>query len=126
MHDTNFKTLISPSVFQTEASHNHILSSPLYSEKKKITIKLHRQFGHPRHEKLLKLMEDAKVDDQQSLELVKQIDNECEICQHYEKSFVGFSLAKEFNQTVAMDLKTFKDFKVLHLIDLLQLVIVLE
>ena len=58
-------------------------------------------------------MEDARVDDQQLLELVKQIENECEIFQCYKKSnlkpVVGFFLAKEINQTVAMDLKTFKD-----------------
>ena len=128
------KPLISPSVFQTETSHDHTelendivfwganLSSQSYLGKKKIAIKFHRQFGHPRHEKLLKLMEDARVDDQQLLELVKQIENECEICQRHKKSnlesVVGFSLAKGFNQTVAVDLKTFKDVKILHLIDL--------
>ena len=67
-------------------------------------------------------MEVARVDDQQLLELVKQIENECEICQRSKKSnlkpVAGFSLAKEFNQTVAMDLKTFKDAKILHMIDL--------
>ena len=109
------KPLISPSVFQTETSHDHTelendivfwgadLSSQSYSEKKKTVIKLHRQFGHPRHKKLLKLMEDSRVDEQlQLLELVKQIENECEICQCYKKSnlkpVVGFSLAEEFNQ----------------------------
>ena len=60
------KPLTSPSVFQTETSHDDTelendivfwgadLSLQSYSEKKKIAIKLHRQFGHPRHEKLFK------------------------------------------------------------------------
>ena len=48
-------------------------SSQSYSEKKNIAIKLHRQFGHPRHEKLIKLMEDAKLDNQRLHELVKQM-----------------------------------------------------
>ena len=55
LHDTSF----SPSVFQTESSHDHTelendivfwgtdLSSQSYSEKKRIAIKLQRQFGHP-------------------------------------------------------------------------------
>ena len=42
-------------------------------------------------------MEDARGYGQQLLELVKQIENECEICQHYKKSnlkpVIGFSPA---------------------------------
>ena len=72
-------------------------------EKFQIASKLHTQFGHPSQDKLQKLLKQAGVNDNQFLSIL-----ECEICAKYKRSnprpVVGFSLAKEFNDIVAVDL----------------------
>ena len=51
---------------------------------------------------------------------MKELDESCDICLRYKKSnlrpIVGFSLAHDFNETVAMDLKPFKNVYIFHLI----------
>ena len=53
--------------------------------------------------------------------MIQEVEDTCEICIKYKKPHsrpvVGFSLGKEFNDTVSMDLKTFKGVQFLHLID---------
>ena len=53
--------------------------------------------------------------------IIQEVEAICEICIKYKKPHsrpvVGFSLGKEFNDTVSMDLKTFKGVQFLHLID---------
>ena len=51
---------------------------------------------------------------------MKELDQSCEICLRYKKPnlrpIVGFSLAHDFNETVAMDLKPFKNVYIFCLI----------
>ena len=51
---------------------------------------------------------------------MKELDQSCEICLRYKKPnlrpTVGFSLAHDFNETVAMDLKPFKNVYIFRLI----------
>ena len=53
---------------------------------------------------------------------LQKIDKECETCQRYRKTsprpVVGLPMATKFQETVAMDLKFYKDKIILHMIDL--------
>ena len=98
-------------------------SSKGTEEKRKMVLKLHRQFSHPSKERLRSLVTSADIKDQEFLKLFETVSNECEVCQLYKKTspkpIVGFSNVRVFNQTVAMDLKEyFKNVWFLHLIDL--------
>ena len=85
---------------------------------------MHRQFSHPSSDKLITLLKDANINDKQLFDMVKNINSNCEVYQKYKKpkpkSIVSFPLAKTFNETVALDLKEWKNNpKVwfLHIID---------
>ena len=81
-------------------------------EKQKIAIKLHRQFSHLSSDKLITLLKDANINDKQLFNMVKTINSNCKLCQNYKKPkpklVVSFPLAKNFNETVALDLKAWK------------------
>ena len=76
-------------------------------EKKYIAIKLHKQFGHPKSARLIDLIKTAGISDKDLLDMVKDLDKSCEICMRYKRPssrpVVGFSLAHDFNETLAMD-----------------------
>ena len=91
-------------------------------DKKKIAVKLHSQFGHPSKIRLMKLLKRAGRDgDLELIEKIEEVYKECDICKAYAKPEpvpkVGFPLADEFNETVAMDLKFFDGKIILHLVD---------
>ena len=92
-----------------------------YKEKFQIASKLHTQFDHLSQNKLQKLLKQPGVNDDQFLSILESISFDCEICAKYKRSnprpVVGSSLAKEFNDTTAMDLKPYKGVHFLHLID---------
>ena len=78
---------------------NHTISK---EEKHKVAKKLHRQFGHAKSIKLIKLLKNT--------EIIEEIMKECEVSLKYQKKkqirpVAGFPLANEFNEYVAMDLK---------------------
>ena len=58
----------------------------------------------------LTLSKDANVNDKQMFNMIKNINNK--VCQKYKKPkpkpAVSFRLAKNFNETVALDLKEWK------------------
>ena len=84
-------------------------------------MKLHKQFGHPKSSRLINLIKTSGITDSIFLDSVKELDQSCEICLRYKKSnlrpIVGFSLAHDFNETVTMDLKPFRNVYIFHLID---------
>ena len=90
-------------------------------QKLKVAEKLHRQFSHPTSEKLISLIEDSGVEDQELMNVIRELTSKCEICLRYKKSkarpVVGFPLAKYFNEVVAVDIKEINGYKVLHMID---------
>ena len=51
--------------------------------KKKMVVKLHRQFAHPTERKLKLLLSDAGVCDKDFNALVKEVSEDCEICLKY-------------------------------------------
>ena len=90
-------------------------------DKKKVAYKLHKQFSHPRAHKLQKLLQDAGIFDKELLNEIEAIEGECTICQKYKKPppkpIVTFPFAKDFNESVAMDIKFYSGKPILHLID---------
>ena len=90
-------------------------------EKKKIAMKLHKQFCHPSGERLCKLLKNANVKDDEMIKIVYGIQDECTICKRYSKSpprpIVSLPRASDFNESVAMDLKVIDSKLILHIID---------
>ena len=97
------------------ATHKIAECSP--AEKKKLAIKLHRQFSHPTYEKLSGLVNDAGVEDDEFLSTLESISSDCDTCKKFKKTqprpVVGFSLAKRFNQVVSLDLKEINGVRVI-------------
>ena len=91
-------------------------------EKKKIAVKLHQQFGHPTYDRLSEMIKLAGITDKRFHEILKSYTEACKPCQKYKRAnprpVVGMSLSKEFNSTVALDLKFFHSDIILHMIDL--------
>ena len=92
-------------------------------EMKRKATKLHKQFSHASQEKLTKLLKDSGCENTEFLQILAECCQQCDICHKYKKTplrpIVGFSLGKQFNDTVCMDLKEFEHLKIwiLHLID---------
>ena len=91
-------------------------------DKNKIAKKLHQQFGHPTHDKLLQLVKTAGVEDGEFHDQLKIVAENCITCIKFKRKnlrpVVGMSLSKDFNSTVAMDLKKCGQKYILHIIDL--------
>ena len=88
-----------------------------------IAKKLHTQFGHPSSKRLNKLIDNSGMEDNELKQAIEDLTDKCDICKRYKKSrpkpVVCFPLATEFNETVAMDLKVWKNNLIyfLHMID---------
>ena len=88
-----------------------LLATDNTEEKKKkkeyIASKLHKQFWHPKSASLIDLIRTAGISDKDLLDMIKDLDKSCEICMRYKRPssrpVVGFSLAHDFNETLAMD-----------------------
>ena len=91
------------------------------NNKMKIAKKLHSQFSYPPPEKLIKLVSNAGMNDEDLKDAISEVSEKCEICKVYHKPgfkpVVSMSLAEEFNEVVAMDLKIFESNIILHLLD---------
>ena len=93
-----------------------------YQEKEKMVTKLHNQSGHPSYDKLCKFLTNAGVKDGQFFDILQEFSAKCDVCLKYKRKnprpVVGLSLAKEFNDVIAMNLKPLNNIHILHLIDL--------
>ena len=65
------------------------LSSRGTEEKRKMVLKLHRQFSHPSKERL----RSAGIKDQEFLKLIETVTNECEVCPLYKNQVPNLLLA---------------------------------
>ena len=83
--------------------------------------KLHIQFGHPHKNRLHGLLKDAKVADKEVFDLVADVKKACDTCNRFKKPklrpVVGFALAKDFNDLLAMNLNPYNNVNFLHMID---------
>lgn len=88
--------------------------------KKQIT-KLHKQFAHPRPEKLKILIRNSGISNKDVDKAVDETSENCDTCKKFKKPpprpIVAMPLSTEFNETVAMDIKFIMGHPVLHLID---------
>ena len=102
-----------------------LFSSPMNgvgSDLKNKAAKLHLQFCHPTAERLINLVKNAGTTDERVFDAIKGVTSNCEVCAKNKKPplkpAVGFTLACEFNQTVALDLKSRgPDLYIMHMID---------
>lgn len=110
---------------QTQHVKQVLFSSPLQdnddgANERKI-LKLHKQFAHPSAERLKQLIRNSGVVDAGISKIVDSVSHACDICKRFRKPpprpAVGFPLATDFNETVAMDIKFINGEPVLHLID---------
>ena len=89
---------------------------------RKSAVKLHKQFGHPSKDKLLGLIKNAGITDGDFKKEIIKVSDNCESCLLYRKPparpVVSLPLATRFNETVSMDLKKYKDFYFLTLVDM--------
>ena len=85
---------------------------------KSALLKLHRQFAHPPHRRLVALLKDARVWKDEFEGHLLEIEQKCNLCKAYAKTpprpVVSMPMAKEFNEKVAMDLKQYKGRWILH------------
>lgn len=92
-------------------------------EIKQTARKLHIQFNHAPGHRLIKLLKDAGSDEERLVNEIRNIENNCNICKVYKKTpsrpVVTFPLAREFNEVIQLDLKTYTKDKVylFHIID---------
>ena len=110
------------------SSHDYEMTLAVKSELEspKLAKKLHSQFGHPPADSLKNLLRSAgRLNTGLSREIEK-ISSECDICRRYKKPpnkpIVSMPLAKDFNETVAMDIKTLqiidgRNVNIQHMID---------
>ena len=87
-------------------------------------MKLHRQFAHTTSNKLIKLINSASQEWRNNKNLTAEIlrvINECNTCQIFKKlsprPVVGLSMASQFLECVAIDLKFYRKHILLHTID---------
>lgn len=110
---------------QPETHANVLLTIDSNENKRKVTLKLHKQFAHPTAKRLKLLFKDAGIEDSEYDTLIEDISNNCEICLKYKRvpsrPVVSIPLARDFNEAVAMDLKEWDKIGnvwFLHLIDM--------
>lgn len=85
-------------------------------------LKLHRQFGHPTSARLVKLVQDAGIANVDLERAISEVSGKCEICCRFKKAkprpVVSLPMANRFNETVAMDLKSWGRHYFLVMVDL--------
>jgi len=97
------------------------ISSMQEEDKEKMLEKIHKQFAHPTRKKVVALLHDVDCWDDSFKHLLDGIYQRCETCLKFSKTpsrpVVWLSLATSFNQSVAMDLKKWKNGRnILYLI----------
>lgn len=108
-----------------ESAEEALLTLPEDSkEKKRVLLKIHRQFGHPREETELDLLRKVKCEDTEAKEMLATIHNRCLTCKKFSptppRPVVSLPPASEFQEVLTLDLKEVKAGEqryILHMID---------
>src|SRR5215469_2227096 len=98
------------------------------NQRKNIVWKLHAQFGHPSIEKLWTLISEAyraeDLNEQERKEIkstIKTISETCQVCLRFKRTpsrpVVGFSLGKNFNDVLSIDLGELQGERFILMID---------
>ena len=97
------------------------VSNRTLREKQSIAEELHKQFGQANSNNTLKLIKLPGIVDKELVDLINEVGEKCTVYLKYKKAplkpVVDFSLSRNFNDVISMDLKEINDFKILHLID---------
>lgn len=84
--------------------------------------KIHKQFGHRPKHVIVNLLKSADVWSEDMGLILDEISKSCEGCIHRKRNpdrpAVALSLASEFNERVAIDLKVWKNCYILYLVDM--------
>lgn len=107
------------------STENIVLATSIHdSDTKSVAEKLHRQFAHPPAESLKNLIRSAKKLTKDLSTAIDDVSSSCEICRRYKqppnRPVVSMPIAKDFNDTVAMDIKIFdqkRNIYFQHMID---------
>ena len=87
----------------------------------KIAEKLHKQFGHPRGNKLIELVKQSGRNDKKLLDAIEKVSLECQVCKKFKKPpnrpVVAMPMARNFNDMMATDLKVWGSRYFLVMID---------
>ena len=87
-----------------------------------IAHKLHRQFGHPRPEKLIRLIKNAGIKNRKLQKEVHNISESCITCLKHKRTpprpIVCLPLESRFNEMVGIDLKKWGDSYFLVIVDI--------
>ena len=88
----------------------------------KVAHKLHKQFGHPRADRLIDLVNKSGANNQNLIESIRKISQNCDICKKFKKPplrpIVSLPMASKLNDVVSMDLKVWGNKYFLVMIDL--------
>ena len=92
-------------------------------EARKMAEKLHKQFAHPTPEKLIALLKNANASTELLEREIKLVSEKCEVCIKFKRNpprpVVSLPLASKFNDTIAIDLKSYERKYFLVAVDLL-------
>ena len=92
------------------------------SDPEKVALKLHKQFGHPSAQKLVKLIKNSNFSSPQLEKKIEMVSETCEICARFKKPpprpVVSVPLASKFNEAVSMDLKVWGTSYFLVIVDI--------
>ncbi len=107
---------------QTEEEVLTVTENMSPDEKRKVLLKLHKQFGHASADRLQRQIQSSGNKDKDCFTILQQILYDCEICQKYKrtkpKPAVGLPMASEYKETVAVDLHELEPgVWYLHIID---------
>ena len=101
-----------------------VLEAQVSDDFRETALKLHKQFAHPPADSLKSLLRSAGKLNGQIASAIDAVSSQCEICRRYKKPanrpVVCIPSAKDFNDTVAMDIKVFdasKNIYFQHMID---------
>lgn len=114
---------------RTSAGHHCIKITPdevFFAESEclseKAILKLHKQYGHPGKSSFVKHIQVADMWDEKLRPIVDKIYESCSICQQFASArprpVVSLPMASIFNETVAIDLKAWKNVWILYMIDM--------
>lgn len=112
------------SMVDTKCEPNIVLSVQEATSKHNQALKIHRQFAHAPVHKLIKLVKSAGdpwAHDKELEQELHAVAKNCQTCQQYGRAalrpVVGLPSANKFLDTVAMDLKFYRQKILLHMID---------
>ena len=93
------------------------------SDPKKVALRLHRYYGHPRSGRLVETVKNSDLNDKELIKEIVKLDESCDHCKVYKrdtsKPKSSLLTSNDFNQIVSMDLKKLSTgHLMLHCIDL--------